>query len=144
MLLTIDTNVMYQALKSSKGASFEIMQLIRKRELQLALSVPVFKEYQDVLSRKKSLNDFDLKIGDINKFLRFIAYISKTFDIYFLLRPNLKDEKDNMLLELAVTSQSEYLITNNIKHFKNPELKFDQPEILTPGEFLKKWREINV
>jgi len=132
---------MYQALKSSKGASFAILQLIRNRELQLALSVPVFKEYQDVLSRKESLKDFNLNISDVNKFLRFIAYISKTYDIYFLLRPNLTDEKDNMLLELAVTSQSEFLVTNNIKHFKNPELKFDLPKILTPREFIKEWRK---
>ena len=144
MIVTIDTNVMYQALQSSKGASFAILQLIRKRDIQLALSVPVFKEYQDVLSRKKSVKDFDLNIEDVNKFIRFIAYISKTFDIYFLLRPNLKDEKDNMLLELAVTSQSEFLITNNIKHFEHSELKFELPVIITPGEFLKKWRQNNV
>jgi predicted nucleic acid-binding protein len=50
------------------------------------------------------------------------------------------DEKDNMLVELAVTSQSDYLVTNNIKDFKNAELKFDQLKIVTPGEFVKIWR----
>ena len=72
--------------------------------------MPVFLEYQDVLTRDNSLKDFGLQLNDVEKFLRFIAYIGKTFEIYFLLRPNLKDEKDNKIVELAVTSQSDYLI----------------------------------
>jgi predicted nucleic acid-binding protein len=46
-----------------------------------------------------------------------------------------------MLVELAITSQSDYLVTSNIKDFKNAELKFDQLNIITPNEFLKKWKK---
>jgi len=141
MLLTLDTNILYQALMSKTGASYFILQQIRNRKIQIALSVPVFFEYQDVLTRDKSLKDFELELNDVEKFLRFIAYIGKTFEIYFLLHPNLKDEKDNKIVELAVTSQSDYLITSNTRDFKNAELKFDQLKIITPGEFVKMWRE---
>ena len=72
------------------------------------------------------------------------AYIGKIFEIYFLLRPNLKDEKDNKIVELAVTSQSNYLITSNIRDFKNAELKYEQLKIITPSEFVKMWRNKNV
>jgi putative PIN family toxin of toxin-antitoxin system len=106
--------------------------------------MPVFQEYKDVLTRDESLKDFGLRLGDVEKFLRFIAYISKTCAIYFLLRPNLKDEKDNMIVELAVASQSDYLITSNVRDFENAELKFDQLRIITPGEFVKKWRANHV
>ena len=126
---------------SKTGASYFILQQVRNRKIRIALSVPVFFEYQDVLTRDKSLKDFELELNDVEKFLRFIAYIGKTFEIYFLLRPNLKDEKDNKIVELAVTSQSNYLITSNIRDFKNAELKFDQLKIITPGEFVKMWRE---
>ena len=143
MLLTLDTNILYQALMSKTGASYFILQQVRNRKIQLALSVPVFFEYQDVLTRGKSLKDFELKLTDVEKFLRFIAYIGKPFEIYFLLRPNLKDEKDNKIVELAVTSQSDYLITSNTRDFKNAELKFDQLKIITPGEFVKMWRDKN-
>ena len=143
MLLTLDTNILYQALKSTTGASYFILQQVRNRKIQIALSVPVFLEYQDVLTRDKSLKDFELQLNDVEKFLRFIAYIGKTFEIYFLLRPNLKDEKDNKIVELAVTSQSDYLITSNIRDFKNAELKFDQLKIITPSEFVKMWRNKN-
>jgi len=113
---------------------------VRERNIQIALSVPLFEEYKDVLKREKSLKDFGLDIEDIDKFLRFIAYVGKPYKTYFLLRPNLKDEKDNMVLEVAVASQSDYLVTSNIKDFKNAELKFDQLKIVTPSEFAKIWR----
>ena len=143
MLLTLDTNILYQALMSKTGASYFILQQVRNRKIQIALSVPVFFEYQDVLTRDKSLKDFELKLNDVESFLRFIAYIGKTFEIYFLLRPNLKDEKDNKIVELAVTSQSNYLITSNIRDFKNAELKFDELKVITPSEFVKMWRNEN-
>ena len=144
MLVTLDTNILYQALKSTRGASYFILQKVRERQIQIALSVPLFHEYQDVLKREKSLQDFGLEIEDIDKFLRFIAFVGKIYETYFLLRPNLKDEKDNMIVELAVTSQSEYLVTSNIRDFKNAELKFDQLKVITPAEFVKLWRSSNV
>lgn len=144
MLVTLDTNILYQALMSNAGASYFILKQVRNRRIQIALSVPVFHEYQDVLTRKKSLDDFELELADIDKFLRYLAYVGKTFEIFYLFRPNLRDEKDNMLVELALTSQSSYLITSNIKDFKNAELKFHQLNIITPSEFVKKWRKKNV
>jgi len=143
MLITLDTNIIYQALKSANGASFFILQQVRERKIQIALSVPLFEEYEDVLKRKKSLEDFELDIEDIDRFLRFIAYVGKPYKTYFLFRPNLKDEKDNMVVELAVTSQSDYLVTSNIKDFKNAELKFDQLKVVTPSKFAKIWRRKN-
>ena len=144
MLVTLDTNILYQALKSKTGASYFILQQVRNSRIRIALSVPVFQEYQDVLSRDKSLKDFGLRLSDIEQFLRFIAYAGKTYAIYFLLRPNLKDESDNMIVELAITSQSDYLITSNVKDFKDAELKFNQLKIISPGEFVKKWRANHV
>jgi len=144
MLITLDTNIIYQALKSTNGASFFILQQVRERKIQIALSVPLFDEYEDVLKRKKSLEDFELDVEDIDKFLRFVAYVGKPYKTYFLFRPNLKDEKDNMVVELAITSQSDYLVTSNTKDFKNSELKFDQLKIVTPSKFAKIWRSKNV
>ena len=144
MLVTLDTNIIYQALKSASGASFFILQQVRERKIQIALSVSLFEEYEDVLKREKSLKDFGLDIEDIDKFLRFIAYVGKPYKIYYLFRPNLIDEKDNMVVELAVTSQSDYIVTSNIKDFKDAELKFDHLKIVTPIEFAKIWRSKDV
>jgi len=143
MLVTLDTNILYQALMSSTGASHFILQQVRNRKIQIALSVPVFLEYQEVLTRNDSRKDLKLLLDDVDYFLRFIAYIGRTFEIYFLFRPNLRDEKDNKIVELAITSQSDYLITSNVRDFKKAELKFDQLRVITPSEFVKTWRDKN-
>ncbi len=106
----------------------------------MAISPSVFFEYEDVLTRPESLSAFELSTSDMVRFLRFIAYISAKFDPQFLFRPNLKDEADNMFVELAVVSQSQYLITSNIRDYISGELRFDDLRIITPAEFVKKWR----
>ena len=144
VLITLDTNVLYQAVRSKSGASHAILQEVRGGKIQMALSVPLFLEYEDVLTQKKSIQDLGLTLNDNEKILRFIAYIGKTFNIYYLFRPNLRDEKDNMVFELAITSQSNYLVTNNVKDFRNAEIKIDQTFVVTPSDFLKKWRKKDV
>ena len=55
MLLVLDTNVLFMGLYSSKGASYRILKLIRDGNVQMALSIPTFSEYQDVLLRPATL-----------------------------------------------------------------------------------------
>ena len=144
MIVTLDTNVMYQALYSRNGASFYILQLVRTRQIELALSVPVYMEYQDVLHREKSLTALGLVKTDVDAFLRLVAYLGKPHDIFYLWRPNLRDEADNMLLELAVASRSQWLITNNVRDFLvGNELRHDGLLIGTPTQFVRQWRQEN-
>ncbi len=144
MIVTIDTNVMYQALYSRNGASFCILQLVRTRKIELALSVPVYVEYQDVLHREKTLAALGLIKTDVDAFLRLLAYLGKPYDIFYLWRPNLRDETDNMLLELAVASRSQWLITNNVRDFSvDNDLRHDGLIIDTPAQFVRQWRQEN-
>ena len=55
--------------------------------------------------------------------------------IYFLWRPSLPDVNDELVLELAVSANCEYILTHNIKDFKGTE-KFGIKAI-TPKEFLQ-------
>jgi putative PIN family toxin of toxin-antitoxin system len=140
-MVTIDTNVIFQALYSNQGASYQILNLIRNGELELALSVPVFEEYCDVLSRKENIKSFKLSKDDIHSILAFIAFIGKPYNINYLLRPNLIDENDNIFTELAFVSSSEYLITRNIRDFTiGNELILDSFRIITPSDFYQMWR----
>jgi len=141
MIVVIDTNVMFQGLDSDKGASFQILELLKRRKFNIALSYQVITEYEDVLKRTSTLERLKLEIGDIDNVLAFIAYIALPFETYFLMRPNLKDEKDNIFVELAFTSNADFLITNNTKDFKiKNDLKFDNFEICTPRKFIQLWR----
>lgn len=141
MRVTIDTNVIYQAIRDSRGASHFILNLVENRKIELALSTPVFVEYSDVLLREKSILDLALSKKEINLVLDFLAFVATPFSINYLLRPNLGDENDNLFVELAFASNSRYLITSNIKDFnENKDLKFDSFKVITPTEFAKFWR----
>ena len=60
--------------------------------------------------------------------------------IYFSLRPNLRDESDNMVFECAANFTAEAIVTYNVKDFKRPELKGYGIKVLKPGEFLGQIR----
>jgi len=142
--VTLDTNVLFMALYSQKGASFQILQELRKGNLQLALSVPVFKEYEDVLTRKTTLDELQLAKSDVASILDTLAFLGFPFDIHFLMRPNLRDEADNMFVDLAFASSSEYLVTSNKRDFEiSTDLRIDSFRIATPKEFLIEWRRKN-
>ena len=48
---------------------------------------------------------------DIDDILNYIAAVSDKRDIFFLWGPYLKDPKDDLVLEVAVESGSQFIIT---------------------------------
>jgi len=139
MIVTLDTNVIYSALYSNRGASHKIFRLILDEKVNLALSPPIFLEYYDVLSRQETMAQLNLSMHEIEDILDLLVLLAKKQAIYFLLRPNLMDEKDNIFYECAFASSSEYLITSNVRHFKSAELKGFKFKIVTPREFHHLW-----
>jgi len=57
--------------------------------------------------------------------------------IAFLWRPDLPDEADNHLIELAVAGGASAVVTNNVRDLRQGELVFPGIRILTPARFLK-------
>ena len=138
----MDTNVLFQALYSSSGASHAILRLVRDGAIRLALSVPVYSEYQDVLTRPAKRSQLGLSADDIRTVLDFIAFIGVPFPVHFRMRPNLRDENDNVFVELAFVSGSSYLITQNVRDFTvDADLNLGQLTVVTPAQFMRKWRE---
>jgi hypothetical protein len=52
--------------------------------------------------------------------------------VYFLWRPNLPDEADKHLIELALAGSAETIVTNNLKDLRNGELRFPGLKIQSP------------
>ncbi len=66
-----------------------------------------------------------------------LAHFGSEVPIYYRLRPNLKDEGDNMVFECAANFGAEAIVTHNVRDFRKPELRGYNMDILTPGAFLK-------
>ena len=58
--------------------------------------------------------------------------------VYYGWRPNLPDEGDNHLIELAVAGNAEAVVTYNIKDLQRGQLLWLQLRILTPADCLKE------
>ena len=142
MKIVLDTNVLFQAIHSEKGASHKILPLIRSGELTLLISTAVITEYEEVL--KRNSRELNLTKKNVDDLLVYFAYIGKRIIPHYLWRPNLQDEDDNIFVELALNGNADWLITQNISDFRNnAELKSYDLKIDTPSNFMKYWRKKN-
>jgi predicted nucleic acid-binding protein len=58
--------------------------------------------------------------------------------IYFLWRPQLRDPKDEMVLELAVSGQADAIVTLNERDFLPTAPDLFGIEVIRPGPFLRR------
>ena len=140
MIVTLDTNVLLAALISANGASHFILNLILEEKIRLALSTSVVLEYDDVLKRPDIQALHHLSIADVDDIVDTLLLLARKHAIYYRLRPNLVDEGDNLIFECAFTSNSDYLITSNIRDFTHAEWRGAAFEVVTPSDFCKRWR----
>jgi len=113
--IVIDTNIFISALKNDTGAAFYLLSLLGKSDFETNISVPLIMEYESVANR--FLSSTNLTCKDLNHILDFICTESNHHKINYLWRPFLKDPKDDLVLELAVKANCQYIITFNMKDF---------------------------
>ena len=137
-LIVIDTNVVLSALQSRLGKSFELISKIGNGQFDFALSVPLVLEYEAIL--KGNLNRTIFSDSDIEDFIDYLCAVGIKTKIFYLWRPYLKDPFDDHVLEVAINSNAEVIVTFNKKDFLEAESL--GMKILTPKEFLEELTEV--
>jgi putative PIN family toxin of toxin-antitoxin system len=132
--IVIDTNVWIAALRSKRGASYKLLSLIDSGKFEANLSVPLVLEYED--TAKRLVGEIPLTERDVDDILDYICAVAHHRRIYYLWRPFLSDPRDDMVLELAVTAECDFIVTFNQSDFVGVE-QFGL-STLTPKEFLQK------
>lgn len=135
--IVVDTSVFISALISSTGYSRELIRRCLKSEYQPLMGNALFSEYESVITREEILTKCPLTNAEISALLASFMSVSEWVFIYYLWRPNLKDEADNHLIELAVAGNAQIIATHNIKDFHNSELLFPNLSILKPEEIIR-------
>jgi predicted nucleic acid-binding protein len=97
-------------------------------------------EYEDVLGRSTLLASSRLRLAEREELLDIFIASCRWTRIYFGWRPNLRDEGDNHLVELAVAGGADVIVTHNIRHLRAMELKFPGLTVATPAQLLSKER----
>lgn len=133
----LDTNVVVAALRSRQGASFKLLSLLGEDQFEIAISIPLLFEYEEVLTRHRDTDLYEQQ--EVDDLLDYLCQIAHRQSIFFLWRPCLPDPKDDMVLELAVAAGCEAIITHNQRDFSGRErlgVRIDAPR-----DFLRNLEE---
>lgn len=137
MRTVLDTSVLVAASRSRNGASFQIVSMLPSTQFEIALTIAVYTEWQAVLTRPEHLPPgvtADMALG----FVRYLASVAHLQDVHFLWRPFLRDPDDDMVLECAVASGCEFIVTHNVRDFRRIEEL--NVRAITPADFLNRLR----
>jgi len=136
MRVVLDTNVVFSALYSDAGASYQLLMSLQHKAIVPCLSVALVLEYEQALL--DHLDQFEQTEDEIRDTLDYLCTVSVRQTVFYLWRPFLRDPKDDMVLELAVASGARLVVTHNIKHFAGIE-RFGIKAV-SPAELLKRLR----
>ena len=133
MRVMLDTNVLISAIVLKSTTLNQMLEMIIN-EHKLVLSSYVIEELKQVVSRK-----FKGKLGALDKFLTVLPY-------EFVYTPDamdkdlfkIRDKMDYPVLYTAIIEDVDILITGD-KDFA--EVEVEKPEILTPAEFIARYRK---
>jgi putative PIN family toxin of toxin-antitoxin system len=129
----IDTNVVIAAFRSSRGASFRLLELLGDFRWQPLISAPLILEYESVAKREaERLGIEDWAVDAVID--RFCAQGRQTA-IHFRWRPFLRDPDDEFILDLAVAGQADAIVTYNLRDFVGATTFGIQ--VVTPLAFLR-------
>ena len=136
--IVIDTNVLVAALRSRRGASHRLLMLVDCGKFEINLSVPLVLEYEG--AAKRLIGEVPLAETDIDDILDYLCAVANRRKVYYLWRPFLHDARDDMVLELAVVSNGDFIVTFNKRDFQGAEQFGIQ--VVTPQEFLAQIGEL--
>jgi predicted nucleic acid-binding protein len=134
--VVLDTSVLVAAVRSRRGASFELIARLGTGAFDVAVSVSLVLEYEGVLLRHLPASPLDEK--DVRVLIDYICDVAIRQEIFFLWRPYLRDPGDDLILELAVAAGCDAIVTHNVRDFGGAEKL--GVRIVTPKQFLQELR----
>lgn len=129
----LDTNVILASLLSRRGASFEILQRLRRGEWRLVLSNHLLLEYEEGL--KRNAGTIGLTLAEVDLYLNAICLASDCWSLEVPREPRLSDPDDEPLLRLAEVSGARLITTFNVRHVHGAIAH--GVAVLQPCEFLR-------
>ena len=133
----IDTNVVVAACWSEHGAGREVVKHCLRGHYRPIIGAALFAEYEDVFGRDAVFARSPLSRSERMEVFRGFLAVCRWTEVYYAWRPNLPDEADNHLMELAVAGRAQAIITRNVRDLARGELRFPAIQILQPEQCIK-------
>lgn len=136
--IVIDTNVFAAGLRSRGGASREVLRRALSGKFLPLFGNALWLEYCDLLGRP--VWGDSTTPDERTKILAALAQRGRWVTVYYGWRPNLPDEADNHLIELALAGGAAALVTHNVRDVGRGELRLGKLRVLTPAQTLEDWK----
>jgi putative PIN family toxin of toxin-antitoxin system len=133
----VDTNVLVAALLRGGGTARAVLRACLTEHYQPVLGPALLAEYEEVLGRADLFADSVLSVKERNEVFDGFLHRCRWVEVFYAWRPNLPDEADNHLIELAVAAQADAIVTRNLRDVSRGELKFPSLKVLTPEHCLE-------
>lgn len=135
--VVLDTNVLVAALLRGGGTGRAVLRACLRGQYQPVLGPALLAEYEDVLGRSELFADSVLSTKERGEVFDGLMSRCRWVEVFYAWRPNLPDEADNHLIELAVAAQANVIVTRNLRDVARGELKFPMLRVLTPEQCLE-------
>lgn len=136
--VVIDTNVFVAGMRSAGGASRQVLRRALNGRLQPLFGNALWTEYQDLLGR--SVWGEATTAAERLQVLGALAQQGRWVTVYYGWRPNLPDESDNHLIELALAGGAKAIVTHNLRDLRQGELHLGDLRVVTPAQCLEVWK----
>ena len=136
--LVLDTNVLVSALlRGQGGVSRQVLRRCLTRLYQPLVGAALLAEYEDVLAREALFAGSSMTAHERGEVLDGFLKVCRWVEVFYAWRPNLPDEADNHLIEVAVAGQAQAVVTRNLRDLARGELLFPAIRVLTPEQCLE-------
>jgi len=136
--IVIDTNVFVAGLRSGGGASRMVLRHALEGKLQPLFGNALWMEYQDLLGRPVWGDATTAE--ERRQVLAALARQARWVTVYYGWRPNLPDEGDNHLIELALAGGAQAIVTHNLRDLRVGDLALGKLRVMTPAQCLEEWK----
>lgn len=136
MRVVLDTNIFIGACMGMGAANRTLAACLKGIATPL-MGTALFNEYEAVLGRSELFERSRLNIEEREKLLDIFLARCEWVKIYYAWRPNLRDEGDNHLVELAIAGSADRIVTRNLRDFHQMELRFPSLKVCAPEVFLE-------
>jgi len=121
-------------------AARQVVAACLRRQCQPLMGAALSAEYDDVLGRDELFELCRPNLAERNELLDIFLAAFIWTRIYYAWRPNLPDEADNHLVELAVAGGARFVVRRNLRAVAGMELKFPGLRVVSPEDFLKEMK----